>query len=109
MGVLKDPPQVQRIVQEIDRLIAEMTTLRSQVAALVNPPSQPEHSVRETEYIGIWTDRKESPRAHGGDFLLSITSLGASGYRDVSERAEKILATEINPQRGWSVQDDGAP
>lgn len=38
MNAVKAPPQIQDIVEEIDRLIAEMTVLRSQVSALGSPP-----------------------------------------------------------------------
>jgi hypothetical protein len=45
MNAVKAPPQIQDIVEEIDRLIAEMTVLRSQVSALGSPPVQPDRSV----------------------------------------------------------------
>jgi hypothetical protein len=44
MDIASNPATVQHIVQEIDRLIAEMTTLRSQVSALDNLPIQPDRS-----------------------------------------------------------------
>jgi hypothetical protein len=57
MNAVKAPPQIQDIVEEIDRLIAEMTVLRGQVSALGSPPVQPDRSVRETEYFGMWAER----------------------------------------------------
>jgi hypothetical protein len=39
-------------------------------------------------------------------FLLSIVGLGASNEQDISERAEEILANEVNPIRGWSIDSD---
>ena len=39
-------------------------------------------------------------------FLLSIAGLGASNQKDVSDRAEEILASEVNPIRGWSIHSD---
>ena len=40
--------------------------------------------------------------------LLALVGLGESdGETDVSERAEEILAAEIDPIRGWSLRDDG--
>ncbi len=59
MSALKDPPQIQHIVHEIDRLIAEMAALRSQVAALSSPPIHADRSVREAEYFGTWADRED--------------------------------------------------
>jgi metal-responsive CopG/Arc/MetJ family transcriptional regulator len=39
--------------------------------------------------------------------LLALVGLGESdGETDVSERAEEILAAEIDPIRGWSYRDD---
>jgi len=39
--------------------------------------------------------------------LLALVGLGESnGETDVSERAEEILAAEIDPIRGWSLRDD---
>jgi hypothetical protein len=39
--------------------------------------------------------------------LLALAGLGeSSGETDVSERAEEILAAEIDPIRGWSYRDD---
>jgi hypothetical protein len=36
-------------------------------------------------------------------FLLSIAGLGASNEKDISERTEEILASEVNLIRGWSL------
>ena len=39
--------------------------------------------------------------------LLALVGLGESdGETDVSERAEEILAAEIDPIRGWSYRGD---
>ncbi len=59
MDVLNDTSQIQHILQEIDRLIAEMTALRSQVAALHNPLAPQRRSVRQAEYFGMWADRED--------------------------------------------------
>jgi hypothetical protein len=37
------------------------------------------------------------------NFLLSIAGLGSSEEKDVSDRQEEILANEIDPIAGWSV------
>ena len=59
MSTAKVPPQVQDIVEEIDRLIAEMATLRSKVSALGSVPVRPDRSVREAEYSGMWAERED--------------------------------------------------
>lgn len=57
MNTLKDFSQVEHILQEIDRLITEMSSLRSQVAAL-STSATAKRSVRQTEYFGMWADRE---------------------------------------------------
>jgi predicted DNA-binding antitoxin AbrB/MazE fold protein len=37
--------------------------------------------------------------------LLTLANLGESSEQDISERAEDILADEINPHTGWSSLD----
>ena len=59
MSAVKTLLQVQDIVEEIDRLIAEMAILRSQVSALGSVPAQVDRSVRETEYSGMWAERED--------------------------------------------------
>ena len=59
MAVTKDASQIQQILQEIDRLIAEMAFLRSQVAALSNASASEGRSVRQAEYFGMWADRED--------------------------------------------------
>jgi hypothetical protein len=39
----------------------------------------------------------------GVEFLLSIAGQGQSNQDDVSERDEEILASEVDPIRGWHV------
>lgn len=59
MNTAKNASQIQHIIQEIDRLIAEMNTLRSQVMALSSPVTPPNRSVRQAEYFGMWADRED--------------------------------------------------
>ena len=59
MAVTKDASQIQQILQEIDRLIAEMAFLRSQVAALSSASVSETRSVRQAEYFGMWADRED--------------------------------------------------
>ena len=57
--MIENVSQIQSILQEIDRLIAEMSLLRSQVAALSSLTVSTNRSVREAEYFGMWADRKD--------------------------------------------------
>ncbi len=50
--------RIEQVVEEIDRLIAEMTALRSQLVYLSQVPTSP-HSVRAADYFGIWADRED--------------------------------------------------
>ena len=61
MNVAKDTNQIQFILREIDRLIAEMADLRLQVTALSETPShkQASYSIRQRDYFGMWSDRKD--------------------------------------------------
>jgi len=74
MNAVKAPPQIQDIVEEIDRLIAEMTVLRSQVSALGSPPVRPGLSVRETEYFGMWAEREDMRGLSSREWLESLRS-----------------------------------
>jgi hypothetical protein len=58
MNSLEISPEIQQIMQEIDRLITEMTKLRQQVAALSRGSTSP-HSIRQAEYFGMWADRED--------------------------------------------------
>jgi hypothetical protein len=59
MSTFNYSSQTQHIVQEIDRLIAEMILLRDRVSALDEPPARQGRSVRESEYFGMWADRED--------------------------------------------------
>jgi predicted transcriptional regulator len=41
----------------------------------------------------------------GVDFLLSIAGQGQSSETEVSARDEEILAAEVDPVKGWRVDD----
>ena len=66
-----NPSQIQDIVQEIDRLITEMMTLRNQVSAL-DPPSQHDRSVQEAEYFGMWAERQDMHGLSSREWLKSL-------------------------------------
>ena len=68
----QDPSRIEDVVQQIDQLIAEMTSLRGQVAALSSPPIHPGRSVREAEYFGMWADRKDMRGLSSREWLESL-------------------------------------
>lgn len=59
MNTLEESLKVQHILQELDRLIGEMTHLRSQVSALKSSTAPARRSVRERDYFGMWADRED--------------------------------------------------
>jgi hypothetical protein len=74
MNAVKASPQIQDIVQEIDRLIAEMNALRSHVSSLSSPPVQPGGSVREAEYFGMWAGREDIGNLSSREWLNNLRS-----------------------------------
>jgi hypothetical protein len=64
--------QFQYIIQEIDRLIAEMATLRNHVAALSSLSPQTDYSVRDAEYFGMWADREDMNGQSSREWLESV-------------------------------------
>ncbi len=49
--------RVSDIVRDIDRLINEMTALRSRISELEHAPLAQVRSVREEDFFGMWADR----------------------------------------------------
>ena len=74
MSAVKVTRRIQDIIEEIDRLIADMITVRSRVAALGNPPIQSHRSVREAEYFGMWADREDMRRLSSSEWLKNPRS-----------------------------------
>jgi prefoldin subunit 5 len=74
MDATKAPPQIQDIVDEIDRLIAEMNVLRNQVSALGASPARLDRSVREAEYFGMWAEREDMRGRSSRERLESLRS-----------------------------------
>ena len=68
------PTPIQDIVEEIDRLITEMTMLRSRVSALDSSPVQLRHSVREMEYFGMWAEREDMRGLSSREWLERLRS-----------------------------------
>jgi hypothetical protein len=59
MNSLEQNLKIQHILEEIDRLIKEISLVRSEVAALQSSTTQAEHLIREAEYFGMWADRDD--------------------------------------------------
>jgi len=69
---LSPTPQVEHIVQEIDRLIAEMARLRREVAALSDASAPSDRSVREGEFFGMWADRPDMQGRSSREWLQDL-------------------------------------
>lgn len=65
----------------------------------------PEQIIREAVHLYTSYIQKTS----SGSFLLAIAGIGRSGQGDIASRAEEILASEIDSQRGWSLNEDEVP
>jgi len=72
MSIVSSPTQVEYIIQEIDRLIAEMIALRRRVSTLGSQPVRPDRSVREAEYFGMWADREDMQGLSSREWLESL-------------------------------------
>lgn len=59
MTTIEESSKVQHILEEIDRLITEMTLLKSQIATLGHLPDRTTNSIRETKSFGMWADRED--------------------------------------------------
>jgi addiction module RelB/DinJ family antitoxin len=49
---------------------------------------------------------QNTPLQTGNDFLLSLVGIAPLADEDLAERAEEILAREIDPLRGWGLPRD---
>jgi hypothetical protein len=75
MNSVKEPSQIQMVIQEIDRLIAEMTELRAKVVTLSDTSQkQPEGSIQQTEYFGMWNDREDMIDKSSREWLENLRS-----------------------------------
>ncbi len=80
-------------------------------SALATPPAAAEKirqeliCFRERRHVLGPTDNPSEARERElgstSDFLTEISGLGRSGQGDVSSRDEEILASEVDPVRGW--------
>jgi len=49
------------------------------------------------------------PATDSSTFLLSLVGLGTCDETDLAERDEEILAAEIDPIRGWGLEEKARP
>jgi len=74
MNTVERSSQIQQIMQQLDRMIAEMTVLRRQVAALSNASVSPQPSVKQAEYFGMWADREDMQGRSSREWLEDLRS-----------------------------------
>jgi|GEM_PF-1436794 ribosomal protein L29 len=67
-----DASHITHIVHEIDRLIEEMTTLRHQLTVL--QAGNPNSSVREADYFGMWAEREDMRGLSSREWLEQLRS-----------------------------------
>ena len=84
-----------------------LTPTRQQIIDIID--SLPEDAFSELAsfvgYLRYKAVETKTAQPHNS-FLLSIAGLGVSNEKNISERDEEILATEVNPIRGWSLHPD---
>ncbi|MBN4005925.1 DUF2281 domain-containing protein [Nostoc sp. LPT] len=83
------------------------STKRQQIIESIN--TLPEDSLSElinfVDYLHYKLAQKQ-PQKTSINFLLSVAKLGSSMEKNVSERDEEILVSEVDPIRGWSLHLD---
>lgn len=87
--------------------MSTLTPTRQQIIEIID--SLPEDAFSELAsfigYLRYKAVETKTMQPHNS-FLLSIAGLGASHEKDISERDEEILASEVNPVHGWSLHSD---
>ena len=74
MNTVETSSEIQQIMQQLDRLIAEMTVLRRQVAALSSASLSLQPSVRQADYFGMWADREDMKGRTSREWLEELRS-----------------------------------
>ena len=80
------------------------TVDREQLLTLIN--ALPDELLAEVANYADYLQSKtiiSNQTNQSSNFLLSIVGLGSSEEKDVSDRQEEILANEIDPIAGWSL------
>ena len=80
------------------------TVDREQLLTLINdlPDELLAEVANYADYLQSKTIISNQPN-QSSNFLLSIVGLGSSEEKNVSDRQEEILANEIDPIAGWSL------
>ena len=89
-------PQIEQITQRLDRLIAEMTGLRRQVAALSHTSTSPHRSVRQSEYFGMWAGLDDAARSR---------CCGRGGFHDSLDEDSSSSVSEPCGEEGRGGSD----
>ena len=77
------------------------TVDREQLLTLIN--ALPDELLAEVANYADYLKSKAIISNQSSNFLLSITGLGSSEEKEVSDRQEEILADEIDPITDWSL------
>jgi hypothetical protein len=80
------------------------TVDREQLLTLIN--ALPDELLAEVANYADYLQSKtiiSNQTNQSSNFLLSIVGLGSSEEKNVSDRQEEILANEIDPITGWSL------
>ena len=80
------------------------TVDREQLLTLIN--DLPDELLAEVANYADYLQSKtitSNQTNQSSNFLLSIVGLGSSEEKNVSDRQEEILANEIDPIAGWSL------
>jgi len=72
MDTRSSTTEIEGVVQEIDRLIAEMADLRRRIMALGKPSAESRRSVREAAYFGMWADRPDMSGQTSREWLENL-------------------------------------
>ena len=86
MGFVLEPD----VLQKIEELAGNEKRTPSEIVA---------------DALELYQSQKKK-KMSGVEFLKSIAGHGRSNEDDVSERDEEILASEVDPIRGWHVDRD---
>jgi hypothetical protein len=73
MNSVEENPKVQHILQEIGRLVTEMSQMRSQVATPGRSSLQ-RQSIRESQYFGMWAGREDMQGKSSREWLQKLRS-----------------------------------
>ena len=98
--------QIERLARQErcpeEQLIARALHLYEILLPLANLEGMREQLI--AHFLHLHEERAQATDA--SSFLLAISGLGSSGERDISERDEEILATEVDSVRSWRLERD---